>query len=110
MFRSTSLISKITVFAVSLLWIGEAAAQDLTPRLYWPAPKGTQVVVAGYSHASGDVLFDRTVPLYDVDSDINVGLLAYVRTLSLWGRSSNVMVELPYSWGAFIFACAQEHA
>jgi hypothetical protein len=79
--------------------VAEIAAQELTPRLYWPAPKGTQLLVAGYSRAAGDVLFDRTIPLYEVDSDINVGILAYVQTLSLWGRSSNIMVELPYSWG-----------
>jgi hypothetical protein len=99
MVRATSLIRKATALTVCLLWMGEAAAQDLTPRLYWPAPKGTQVVVAGYSRSSGDVLFDSTVPLYDVDSEINVGILAYLQTLSLWGRSSNVMVEVPYSWG-----------
>jgi superfamily II DNA helicase RecQ len=28
-------------------------------------------------HASGDVCFDRSIPLYGVDSDINVGVLAY---------------------------------
>jgi hypothetical protein len=99
MVQATSLIKKVTVLAVSLLWMGEAVAQDLTPRLYWPAPKGTEVIVAGYTHASGDVLFDQTIPLYDVDSDINVGILAYVRTISLWSRSSNIMLELPYSRG-----------
>jgi hypothetical protein len=99
MMRATSPIKKVAGLTVFLLWTGEVAAQDLTPRLYWPAPKGTQVIVAGYSHASGDVLFDRTVPLYDVDSDIDVWMVAYLRTLSLWGRSSNVMLELPYSRG-----------
>ena len=89
-------IALVTFYIFS---VAEAAAQELTPRLYWPAPKGTQLLVAGYSHSAGDVLFDRTIPLYDVDSDINVGILAYLQTLSLWGRSSNIMVELPYSWG-----------
>lgn len=74
-------------------------AQELTPRLYWPAPQGTKVLVTGYSHASGDVFFDRSIPLYGVDSSINVGILAYLHTLSLWGRSSNFLVELPYTWG-----------
>ena len=85
-------IALVTFYIFS---VAEAAAQELTPRLYWPAPKGTQLLVAGYSHSAGDVLFDRTIPLYDVDSDINVGILAYLQTLSLWGRSSNIMVELP---------------
>jgi hypothetical protein len=53
----------------------------------------------GYSHVSGDVIFDRTVPLYGVDSDINVAVLAYMQTLGLWGRTSSFLVELPYSSG-----------
>lgn len=93
------LFKTLAAVVISLLCAVDLAAQELTPRLYWPAPKGTQVLVAGYSHASGDVLFDRTIPLYEVDSDINVGILAYVQTIALWGRSSNLMVELPYSWG-----------
>ena len=89
----------IALLTLCIFPMAETAAQELTPRLYWPAPKGTQLLVAGYSHSAGDVLFDRTIPLYEVDSDINVGILAYLQTLSLWGRSSNIMVELPYSWG-----------
>ena len=89
----------IALVTICIFSVAEAAAQELTPRLYWPTPKGTQLLVAGYSHSAGDVLFDRTIPLYEVDSDINVGILAYVQTVNLWGRSSNIMVELPYSWG-----------
>lgn len=84
---------------ILVLWGAEATAQDLTPRLYWPAPQGTKVLVTGYTHVSGDVIFDRSIPLYGVDSDINVGLVAYLQTLSLWGRTSTLLVDLPYSWG-----------
>jgi hypothetical protein len=73
--------------------------QELTPRSFWPAPAGTQVLVAGYAHASGDVLMDPSVPLCGVDSKINTGLLAYMRTFSLRGRTANLLLELPYSWG-----------
>lgn len=97
---STRVVMKaIALVTLCVFLVAEAAAQELTPRLYWPAPNGTQLLVAGYSHSGGDVLFDRTIPLYEVDSEINVGILAYLQTLSLWGRSSNIMVELPYSWG-----------
>ena len=92
-------LETITALAVCIFWVGETAAQELTPRLYWPAPQGTKVLVAGYSRASGDVFFDRSVPLYGVDSRINVGILAYLHTLSLWGRTSNFLVELPYTRG-----------
>ncbi len=81
------------------LWAANAATQELTPRAYWPAPKGTGVVVLGYSYVSGDVLLDRSIPLYGVDSKFNVGVAAYLKTFSLWKRTTNVLVELPYSWG-----------
>ena len=76
-----------------------AAAQGLTPRTYWPAPKGTKVGVLGYVHAEGDVLIDPSVPLYAVDSKVNVTALAYLQTINLWGRTANLLVDLPYQWG-----------
>lgn len=74
-------------------------AQDLTPRAYWPAPTGTEVLVLGFARAEGDVLFDPTVPLYNVDSELNMGIVAYAQTLDLAGRTSNLIVEVPYVWG-----------
>jgi len=84
--------------AVIALWAAVAAAQELTPRAYWPAPKGTRVGVLGYVHAAGDVLFDPSIPLYGVDSKVNIAVLGYLRTFSLWGRTSNLVVDLPYQW------------
>jgi hypothetical protein len=80
-------------------WAPRADAQDLTPRAYWPAPKGTKVAIAGYSRVSGDVLFDPSIPLFGVDSKIGTAIVGYFQTFSLWGRTANAAVELPYSWG-----------
>jgi hypothetical protein len=85
--------------AICCLSAVNSAAQELTPRAYWPAPKGINVAVVGYIYAQGDVFFDPSIPLYGVDSDVNVALLAYLRTFSLWGRTTNVLVEQPYQWG-----------
>lgn len=87
------------VCVVCGLWVADIAAQELAPRLFWPAPKGTSVMVAGYAYSSGDVLFDLSIPIEDADSSINTGVLAYRRTLGLWGRTTNLLVELPYSEG-----------
>ncbi len=80
----------------SALW---CTAQELTPRLFWPSPKGTKVAVAGYSHVNGDVLLDPSIPLYEVDTRLNTGFFAYMQNFSLFGRTTNFLVELPYSWG-----------
>jgi len=76
-----------------------ANGQELTPRAYWPAPKGTQIAILGYTYSAGDIVTDPSLPVVGVDSRINLGLLAYLQTLSLWGRTANILIELPYSSG-----------
>jgi hypothetical protein len=76
------------------------AAQELTPRTYWPTPKDTKVGVLGYGYAEGDVLFDPSIPLYGVDSQANVMVAAYLQTIGLWGRTATVLLEAPYQWGS----------
>ena len=94
----------LTLTALMVLFVGlsafTAAAQELSPRAYWPAPKGTKVAVAGYAYSFGDVLTDPSLPITGVDSKINSIVVAYLQTLSLWGRTSNFVVELPYVWGS----------
>lgn len=84
---------------VLCLWATAAVAQDLTPRFYWPAPNGTKVAIVGYSYSTGDVLMDPSLPIYGVDSRINTAYIGYLQTFSLFGRTTNVIVELPYSCG-----------
>ena len=88
------------VIAIALIcWTAAASAQDLTPRAYWPAPKGTRIAVAGYAQIDGNILFDPTIPLYEVESKVNTALVGYLQTFSLFGRSSNILIKLPYIWG-----------
>jgi hypothetical protein len=89
----------VLALLICSLWVVESSAQELTPRLFWPTPKGTRVLVSGYSYSSGDVFLDLSLPVEDAESGINTGILAYAQTLDLWGRTSNVLVNLPYAWG-----------
>ncbi len=82
-----------------LLACRQAMAQELTPRAYWPAPTGTQLLTLGVSHVSGDMIPDPSLPLAGVDSSITTGYVGYLRTLDLFGRSSNLILELPYARG-----------
>ena len=76
-----------------------AQAQDLAPRSFWPAPVGTKVVVFGYAYKSGDVLLDPSIPAVGVDSRIHTALAGFLSTFDLWGRTANVLLELPYANG-----------
>ena len=90
-------ISSIRISCLlTLLFSVSVPAQDLTPRAYWPAPKGTKVLVLGYAHQTGDVVTDPSLPITGVDSRINSGVIAYQQTISLFGRTSNLQLELPY--------------
>ena len=73
-------------------------AQELTPRAYWPAPKGTMGAFLGYQYSFGDVLTDPSLPLTGLDSRIHVGFLGYLQTFSLFNRTANLIIELPYTW------------
>ena len=82
-------------FPTIALWSEAALAQELAPRAYWPAPKGTNVLVVGYQYSGGDVLTDPTLPITGVDSKINFAQLSYHRTLSLFARTANIQLNLP---------------
>ena len=91
----------VRAVAVAVLYVVSAvvAAQELVPRAYWPAPKGTNLIVVGYQYSSGDIVTDPTLPIAGVDSTINYAQLSYQHTLSLFGRTSNIQLNLPYTWG-----------
>jgi hypothetical protein len=93
-------IPAVLVWALLTLLAASAGdAQELSPRAYWPAPRGTRVAIVGYSYSSGDVVTDPSLPVAGVDSRIHTTVLGYLHTLSLWGRTANLIIELPRSWG-----------
>jgi len=89
----------LPVWALCCIWATAGMAQELPPRSFWPAPNGTKVAVFGYSYSSGEVLMDPSLPIDGGESNIHTGFLAYMQTFSLFGRTSNFVIELPYSWG-----------
>jgi hypothetical protein len=75
------------------------AAQELTPRAYWPAPVGTKVAVFAYQLSLGDVIVDASLPIVGVDSTIHAAQASYQQTFDLLGRTTTLQFALPYSWG-----------
>jgi hypothetical protein len=74
-----------------------APAQSLEPRAYSPAPVGLNFVIAGFAYTEGGVGFDPSVPLADAELSTSGPILAYARTLDLWGRSAKVDVIQPFA-------------
>ena len=85
-----------TALLVAALLPAFAAAQELEPRAYSNAPVGTNFVVQGYTHLSGAVLLDPSLPVSDVQSKVDVYSLSYARFFALAGRSASLAVVAPY--------------
>jgi len=78
-------------------WSVAGFAQELAPRAYWPTPTGTNVLVVGYQYTGGDIITDPSLQISGVESDINFAQVSYQRTLSLFGRTTNMQFNLPYT-------------
>jgi hypothetical protein len=76
----------------------ETHAQDLEPRAYANTPVGLNFLIGGYVYSKGTVGTDPSVPLTDTEVELHSAVLAYVRTLDLWGRSGKIDVIIPYTW------------
>jgi hypothetical protein len=97
-------VSRSCVLLVSLVaclgfWSWPAAAQDLEPRAYSASPVGTSFLLLGLGRSTGDVIFDPSLPISDVNAEIQAATLGLGRTLPVAGRLGQIAAVLPYSWG-----------
>ena len=76
-------------------------AQDLSPRAYVITPIHSHAVTVSYSFNDGAVLADPTLPIEDAKGRFHLPTLSYYHGYSLFGRSSNFTVSLPYAFGNF---------
>ncbi len=94
------LVARPSIWAVLLTLLAVAAsvgeAQELEPRAYRTLPKGLNFAVLGYQFSSGNVLVDPTVPIQDLNVDVSVTTLGYLRSFGVAGRSASITVAVPY--------------
>lgn len=92
-------IRKGTLAAFVLVLVGGGAhAQDIEPRAYSNAPIGINFLIAGYGYADGGLSADSSVPLTNANLQMHSTVLAYARSIDLWGRSGKLDVVVPYAW------------
>ena len=84
------------------------SAQELEPRNLTNLPRGINFFSAGYAYASGNTLFDPSLPLEDFNARINSIIVAYVRSVNFWGKSGKLGVILPFAGGDFEGVFADE--
>jgi hypothetical protein len=86
------------VFAL-LLTSRFVVAQELEPGAYWPLPVGMNILTVVNVNSRGDLTFDPSLPIDNASARINSTVGVYSRTLSVWGRSSNVSAQFPVMVG-----------
>jgi len=74
-----------------------ACAAELEPRAYVNTPVGLNFLIGGYAYSEGGLSTSASSPIKDAQLRIHTELLAYARTLDVWGKSGKFDVILPYS-------------
>jgi hypothetical protein len=75
-----------------------ARAQDLEPRAYVNTPVGLNFLIAGYAWSQGGLSTDPALPIQDAQLQIHGAVLAYARSLDVWGRAGKFDVIVPYAY------------
>lgn len=74
-----------------------ACAGELEPRTYANTPVGLNFLIGSYSYSEGGLSTNSSLPIQDAQLRIHTEVLAYARTLDVWGKSGKFDVILPYS-------------
>jgi hypothetical protein len=83
--------------AFFLLTSSHVHAQELEPRAYGNAPVGLNFLIMGYGYSEGGVVADPSIPLTNASIHVHSTVLAYARSVDMWGRSGKFDVMLPYA-------------
>jgi Putative MetA-pathway of phenol degradation len=82
---------------MAMLAVTNAKAQDAEPRSYTNTPVGLNFLIAGYLYSQGKIAFDPSSSIADAQFHSHTGVLAYVRSFDVGGKSAKFDVILPYS-------------
>ena len=93
--RSIGASVAFAIVMAGSIGITGAGAQSIEPRAYSPAPTGTNFVIAAYTESHGAIPIDPALPLSDIDLRLRAVLMAYARSLDLFGKSAKFDVIVP---------------
>lgn len=91
----------ILVILFAVFPVFESYSQDLEPHLISALPTGGNFLIASYSHSNGNILVDNTIPIDNLDANLNNIVVAYARSFKLFNKLTKFDAILPYSFAAF---------
>jgi hypothetical protein len=62
-------------------------------------PVGVNFLLVGYAYSDGDLSTSDSSPIEDAQLTMHTEILAYARSLDVWGKSGKFDVILPYTEG-----------
>lgn len=83
--------------ALMLALLPRANAMELEPRAYSNAPTGFNFLLVGYGYSHGAMSTEPSLPLSNAQLKVDTAVLAYARSLDLWGKSGKFDLILPLS-------------
>jgi hypothetical protein len=90
-------LGTLSAAIVLLFMAAHAHAGEIEPRAYVNTPVGINFLLTGYAYSDGGLSTSGSLPINDAQLKMNTGVLAYARTLDVWGKSGKFDVILPYS-------------
>lgn len=88
---------KVLALAVVFAATG-VQAQEIEPRAYSNVPIGVNFLITSYAHAEGGLTVDPSVQLTNPEIRTDIAVLAYARSVNVWGQSEKFSVIVPYAW------------
>ena len=95
----TTAVRALVAFTLILIVVGvstPAQAQELEPRAYRPLPVGLNFAVLSYGFSTGNVVADVSSPIQDLELDLHIPSLGYLRSFGLFGRSAALSLGVPF--------------
>jgi hypothetical protein len=99
--RSLQCLTALLCLTGSVFVAGRGLAQEIEPRAFSPSPVGVSFALVGVGQSTGGILTDPSLPIDEVDGDIDAAVLGLGQSFPLFGRHANVAIAQPYLSGNF---------
>ena len=93
----SSCFVRLAVLTILGMATTQVSATDIEPRSYSNIPVGLNFLLTGYTYMKGNVTFAPSVPITNGKLETHSGVLAYVRSLDIWGKSGKLDIIIPYA-------------
>ena len=90
--------ARLAVLAILGMTSSSVNATDSDPRAYSNIPVGLNFLIAGYAYNKGNVTFAPSVPITNGKLETHSAVLAYSRSLDIWGKSGKLDIIIPQAW------------